>query len=294
MKYWIFAIIFWIPALSWDFAQNGADWDTGSCLTGQRQSPININLTAIHPTSRPINVTFHYENPVLDLKFENRSNQLQTEEGATMGSLYLTSLIAHFERHFNLVSIQFHAHSEHAIDGKFYPLEMQMVHHVQGKHLNYANHTIVIISVLFNVSQEENAMLRDFKLGELKEGRVMLNDHMEGIRKSFYSYNGSLNTPDCNETAQWLIVEDIQKCTQQQIDEFTGKIQNNYRNLQPLNERIVRLVHSPGAELKLGSFQLVCLITAGGVLFLMILNCIQLSCKGPAAPAKKPDALLSS
>ena len=119
----------------------------------------------------------------------------------------------------------------------------------------------------------------------------MLGDFMEKIRPSFYFYHGSLTSPLCNETASWLVVEDIQTCTAAQVAALTTKVNDNYRRVQPLYNRTVYIAQTVESVVKWGSFQLISALTAGGVVFLMILNCIQLACK--RSSRVKSDALLS-
>lgn len=69
--------------------------------------------------------------------------------------------------------------------------------------------------------------------------------------KVFFSYSGSLTTPPCSEAVRWLVFRDALPVSQNQINKFfqimdqNGQpLLNNYRRVQPINDRLV--LYRPG------------------------------------------------
>lgn len=59
----------------------------------------------------------------------------------------------------------------------------------------------------------------------------------------YWSYNGSLTTPDCREGIKWTVIEEVQNISKEQLKVFTDLInaktddKGNFRNVQQLNQR---------------------------------------------------------
>eukprot|EP00826_Nyctotherus_ovalis_P041397 TRINITY_DN4159_c0_g1_i2.p4 TRINITY_DN4159_c0_g1~~TRINITY_DN4159_c0_g1_i2.p4 ORF type:complete len:119 (+),score=33.65 TRINITY_DN4159_c0_g1_i2:616-972(+) len=97
---------------------------------------------------------------------------------------------------------------------------------------------------------------------------------MKERKQRFYFYEGSLTRPSCDETVYWLILGEVQYCSKAQIETVRKKVEDNYREVQPLNSRRVYRTVEPE---KVGSFRLVCIIVACALIVLIILNWIQLT-----------------
>ncbi|MDZ7648145.1 MAG: carbonic anhydrase family protein [Cytophagales bacterium] len=54
-----------------------------------------------------------------------------------------------------------------------------------------------------------------------------------------YHYVGSLTTPPCSESVQWLVLRETKKVTADQVAAFSSKIGPNNRPVQGLNDRTV-------------------------------------------------------
>ena len=55
-------------------------------------------------------------------------------------------------------------------------------------------------------------------------------------------YNGSLTTPPCSQTVNWLVVKQPVACTAEQIERFKIIEDHNYRIIQPVNDRQIQTV----------------------------------------------------
>ena len=77
---------------------------------------------------------------------------------------------------------------------------------------------------------------------------VLDNPDAEGIFDEFWRYKGSLTTPPCNEVVQWTVVKKPITVTAETrarmlsfVDDTSGEdLVNNYREIQPLNDRTVK------------------------------------------------------
>ena len=66
-----------------------------------------------------------------------------------MGKLKVKGLIPGVELKYSLVNIHFHTLSEHTIDGKYYSIEMHMVHSLDKEFHHLIDRTKLVIGVLF-------------------------------------------------------------------------------------------------------------------------------------------------
>ena len=60
--------------------------------------------------------------------------------------------------------------------------------------------------------------------------------------KHYYSYGGSLTTPPCSEGVNWIVFKEPIILSVEEVLKLRNNMPiNNYRNEQPLNERVVKL-----------------------------------------------------
>merc|ERR1719193_1729917 len=155
--------------------------------------------------------------------------------------------------------------SEHFIDGKQYPLELHFVHY-NTEYRNIKNavedgkkcgdNTILVVGVLFEISEKDNENLEPLITGLKKIIKVNSSTSLKGnftprmmlsesINK-FYKYNGSFTTdPPCTEIVTWIVQKEINKISEKQLAHFRNldenvlgqKLVHNYRPIQKLNDR---------------------------------------------------------
>jgi len=134
-----------------------------------------------------------------------------------------------------LKEIRYHFPSEHQIDGKFYPLEVQFVHRVKEKdplkltsQNNYA-----ILSFLF--AHEKRRLNNGLKLlknavEKIKDSKrtnqtVLLKDKVR-LTSFFphvldhYIYNGSFTSAPCVENVTWVVFSKPTKASIKQVNCF--------------------------------------------------------------------------
>jgi len=169
-----------------------------------------------------------------------------------------TLTIIDSDKVYNLVHFHFHTASEHTIEEHAYPLEMHLVHKLQGAS------DLLVLGIFFNIEETDgkaNDFLASFwdylpgpgrcEIGEDKQ-EVNLSTLASAISGSkFYTYNGSLTTPPLTEGVKWIVAREPLHCSKEQILHFQKRSghKGNFRPTQPLYARdifrtdIVRDLH---------------------------------------------------
>lgn len=217
----------------------GLDTTFATCGSGAEQSP--IDLAGAIPSSevlRPHEVTetiltVSQRAQVMDIIDNGHTIQItndipmKVELGGT---------------DFELVQYHFHAPSEHTIDGEHAPLEVHFVH-------RSASGELAVLGVL--VEEGAHDPVWDFVLEQLPDGPGD-DRHLEDLDldpdeflplpKRYYRYEGSLTTPPCSEGVHWAVMADKRHISTEQMAEIVSHLHDNYRPVQPLGERTLRLV----------------------------------------------------
>ncbi len=200
---------------------------------GKRQSPINIiDVDAVVDTSlTPINIFYSSDVKIHDVTNNGHSIQYNFEKGdyITLGDI-----------NYELKQIHFHEASEHTINGVRYPIEMHLVHISK-------NNKIAVLAVLAieGESSEPYTFLEKYlpiKKGETKPVNSTFDLNLKLPKnKEYYTYEGSLTTPPCTESVSWYVFKTPVTVSLKQVKLLQELMPlNNYRNEQPLNERVVK------------------------------------------------------
>uniref|UniRef100_A0A8C8VN45 Carbonic anhydrase n=1 Tax=Pelusios castaneus TaxID=367368 RepID=A0A8C8VN45_9SAUR len=152
--------------------------------------------------------------------------------------------------------------SEHSIDGERYAMELHIVHIKESFSTTTEavkdEEGLAVLGFFINIGAEnENYASLIKKLNEIvSKGNKTT---MEPLRldslipdeenlKSYYRYRGSLTTPNCNEAVIWTIFKAPITLSESQVKNFcelyfnehnTLQMTDNFRPVQPLNDRIV-------------------------------------------------------
>lgn len=201
---------------------------------GKMQSPVNIIDIETVKDKNLEPIAFYYSKNVKihDVTNNGHSIQYNFEKG--------DYAVVKNEK-YDLIQIHFHEPSEHTINGVRYPIETHLVH------INQKDKSIVVFAIL-GIEGESNEVFEFLEeylplaIGETKEIDSYFDFNLiVPNTRDYYNYMGSLTTPPCTEGVGWYVftspitlsLEQVKKL--QQVMPF-----NNYRNEQPLNNRIVK------------------------------------------------------
>ncbi|KAH8328750.1 hypothetical protein KR074_004818, partial [Drosophila pseudoananassae] len=260
------------------------------CDSGQRQSPININAKkTLKGVFDPL-VFKNFDDLQNDLQMVNNGHTVQLsgfdDDLVLSGGGLLNDYVVE--------QVHFHWWSEHTINDIRYPLEMHVVH----RNTIYPNTSmatqfkdgIVVIGVLFHASPIRNGAI-DKIVGNLEGitsasninkyvsvGSALAFEELMPSAVNYFTYAGSLTTPNCAEAVTWIVLAETVPVTFDQVNMFKqieqhdGKtLPNNYRALQDLNDRAVVFVEGDisGAAGLTGSLALSLIVFLAGQNFLL-------------------------
>ncbi|EKX48385.1 hypothetical protein GUITHDRAFT_105991 [Guillardia theta CCMP2712] len=227
--------------LEWTYKNDGpsiwgkpiAQGDWKACASGKEQSPINIVLS---------NVKSGTDMAPLEWKCDGKP--CQGDQNVTVStSKAKIAYDGHFleltdfaddknpsmkidDVEYKLTAIDFHTPSEHAIDGEFYDMEVQL------KHVSDDNKTM-IVSVLFK--QEAVMRARCGSATSLIFKAVATSISLE----HFYRYTGSLTSPPCTEGVMWNILKFPMDMSQDDWTVIAALQGKNNRPRQSIHDRLV-------------------------------------------------------
>lgn len=239
-----------INTQQWNYEDKGPDYwgkSYAKCSSGLTQSPINIPLNALVDDDKLKSFKFVNYNKDLNWTVVNtgetiRADLAQTDvtiSGSNLNEIYN---LKQFHLHWGYN--EFHG-SEHTIDSKKFPMEIHLVH--QSAAGNYA-----VLGLMFVTGTTDNPSLNSLlklvhSLDTANMTALLVSKLIEGflpnlsVKSDYFRYMGSLTTPPCSEGIVWTIFkENIVISTAQLATLRTNEIKHNFRDIQPLNGRIIR------------------------------------------------------
>ncbi|XP_056357213.1 receptor-type tyrosine-protein phosphatase gamma [Oenanthe melanoleuca] len=238
---------------------------------GSHQSPIDIVDHLAH-------VGDEYQELQLD-GFDNESSNKtwMKNTGKTVAILLKDDYFvsgAGLPGRFKAEKVEFHwgqsngsAGSEHSINGKRFPVEMQIYFYNPDDFDSFGtavleNRVVGAMAVFFQVSQRDNSALDPIIHGlkgvvhhekETFLDPFVLRELLPTSLGSYYRYTGSLTTPPCSEIVEWIVFRKPVPISYHQLEAFYSiftteqqdhvksveYLRNNFRPLQKLNNRKV-------------------------------------------------------
>lgn len=220
------------PQVHWGYVgvEGPANWgrlDAGFvlCAAGREQSPINIPANA---PQMGTNLEFAYQDSAVNILNNGHTIQVNVDEGSSVtieGEPY------------DLKQFHFHAGSENTLAGEQLPMEMHLVH-------ADANGNLAVVAVMLSEGAENEAFRAVFDNFPDREAAaapvagVTINAlDLLPSQQSYYRFDGSLTTPPCSEGVKWHVMAEPVELSAAQIAQFTAIYNNNFRPVQPMNER---------------------------------------------------------
>lgn len=197
-----------------------------NCRDGKAQSPVDLKW---HKPKTGGHVTVMYKATPARVEDTGHTVQATMEAG---------SHIKYDGKVYDLMAIQFHSPSEHALSGKTFPMEVHFINQDQSGN--------VVILASFLAQGKQNATIGKVwgALGGSPspegDSTIALNPaELLPAQPSHYEYEGSLTTPPCTENVKWVIFNNPIHASDNQITAFHHLYRANARPLQALNGRDV-------------------------------------------------------
>lgn len=196
------------------------------CSAGSQQSPVDI-ADAIRAQLPPLGLGW---NRRADTIVNNgHTIQLNFSEGSTLTAP---------GGNYRLLQLHFHRPSEHLINGKIYPMEVHFVH-------ANASGGLAVVGVLMETGKANAVFNKIVSTMPRKEGAPVKADadiDPSGLlpgNLSYYRYPGSLTTPPCSETVDWLLLTTPIEVADDDVTAFAKLYPMNARPAQKANRRYV-------------------------------------------------------
>jgi carbonic anhydrase len=204
----------------------GLDSGYRVCSAGAQQSPLDIDQS-VRAQLAPLGVAWARR---ADTIVNNgRTIQVNAAEGSTLtvpGGTY------------KLLQFHFHRPSEHRIGGRSFPMEVHFVH-------SNAAGSVAVVGVLMAAGRPNwvfNRIVSTMpgQLGPAVKADPAIDPNaLLPPKRNYYRYSGSLTTPPCSETVDWLLLTDPIQVAEADIARFAALYPMNARPVQKLDRRFV-------------------------------------------------------
>jgi carbonic anhydrase len=255
---------------AWTY-KDAANWSTyyPDC-DGDRQSPIDINLTALKqqianesgdgplPEQDRMKATWEVKSRRMIV---NNGHSLQVD--GEFGQVIMPDGI------YDAMQFHFHFPSEHSINGKRMAGEMHIVAQRRG---SVGANDLLTVAIMLDTPNYENGTFGKIIDGKYPKQKhkdffnnlgfsaiyplpfpapqyasqvfypVDLNTFADTFNSSFTCYWGSLTSPPCSETVKWIIFNNPVLIPPGMVQKFKVAFPNpsNARALQPRNDRLIK------------------------------------------------------
>lgn len=223
------AIVVSMAALSCDLWVQPAQ-ASGAACAGQRQSP--LDLGAAHPVQGPP-LQLDYTPFAANISIGEHSLEIAPAGGSQPNRLQLGA------GRFDFVQLHFHHPSEHALEGRRWPMEVHLVHRA-------ADGTLAVLGVMLRPGRQNDGLAT--LLDALAQDGGAKSPKAPFDLRAFlpasaahYSYEGSLTTPPCSEIVSWIVFRDPVEAGIGQIAALAAAFPANARPLQPAGDRRIGL-----------------------------------------------------
>jgi carbonic anhydrase len=269
------------------YTLGGSDW-TGTCATGQRQTPINI-VKDLVTDNTDVSITASL-NDIVTGSITHSTSELKVTY--TNGTLTYRS--DQENTTWNVAQFHFHAPSEHTINNVSYALEMHTVFT-----LSTNSSILLVVGVLYetDTGAADDAFITSLNLTSISGAtRTISNVDMSGLSdwvnsKKKYNYKGGLTTPTCDEAVEWMLVTEPRKINAAQLALFTSLWagnaafaggRGNNRLIQATNRREVQLIGADGSDWGwvwpvVGVLIVLALLSIGAVIVVLVVYQIKMT-----------------
>nr|XP_037867781.1 carbonic anhydrase 1 [Bombyx mori] len=237
------------------------NWPGDRCREGgKRQSPIDIKTTDVIKDFNSLFIKYGnlkfvgYKKVLLSAINNGLTIQFTTDGDETIHPTITGGPLKH---NYRLEQMHFHWISEHSLNGIKFPMEIHFVHVQSDLSVDEAlmkRDGLAIIAVFCEVQAD----LDDYENTPVDEiiehlpNLTSTGDRMSGIlldiskllspkNNNYFTYAGSLTSPECNEVVIWIIYQYPIRISDTQYRQFS-KIsagRHNFRSQQRLSQHVV-------------------------------------------------------
>jgi len=219
------------PHWSYEGATGPDKWGSldaanGMCSSGTQQSPVDL----VGPVSA--------RQPRLDIRWSKRPDTIVNNGHTIQLNFAAGDTLKVGDRSYALTQFHFHHPSEHLFDGKVFAMEAHFVHAA-------ADGGLAVVGVFMAPGRANAAFNKIVSTMPAEEGPSVLADPAidpNGLlptRRAYYRYAGSLTTPPCSETVDWLVLADPIEVSEADITRFAKLYPMNARPVQNRNRRFI-------------------------------------------------------
>lgn len=195
------------------------------CSAGTQQSPIDIT-DAVKADIPRISVDWH-KGPC-KLVNNGHTIQINTPGGSTL---------TRGDRTFELIQFHFHTPSEHRIAGKSFPMEAHFVHK------DTKSDSFGVLGVFLRPGATNASFASLAAVFPARPGASMAADiDPSGLLPaslSYWTYEGSLTTPPCTESVEWMLAKEPVEVDAADIARFVSLYPHNARPIRSPNRRFI-------------------------------------------------------
>ncbi|MBV6624885.1 MAG: carbonic anhydrase [Rivularia sp. (in: Bacteria)] len=192
------------------------------CRLGETQSPVNLE-SAVDADLPALKID--YKQTPLRIINNGHTIQVNYQPGSTLtldGETY------------ELLQFHFHHPSEHKVNGEALPMELHLVHKNEKG-------ALAVVGVFLKEAKANPTLQKVWQAMPLQKGKeknvsnVSVNAaELLPENQDYYRYFGSLTTPPCSETVNWIVLKEPVEISSRQVEKFA--------KIFPMNARPVQLV----------------------------------------------------
>jgi carbonic anhydrase len=196
------------------------------CATGTEQSPLDI-VGAVKA-----------ELPSLAIAWQKGGGTMINNGHTIEVEMPSGSRLTRGGREYELKQFHFHAPSEHHVDGRVFPMEAHFVH----RHLE--SDALGVLAILLTPGAANSSFARFAAAFPRTEGVEICAKDVDpsGLLPrslDYWLYEGSLTTPPCSETVDWMVAMEPLEVAAADIERFTTLYPSNARPVRPPNRRFI-------------------------------------------------------
>ncbi|KAK3134079.1 hypothetical protein QOZ80_6AG0544780 [Eleusine coracana subsp. coracana] len=239
-----------------DAANGPSQWgsvrsDWAACAVGRLQSPIVLSAGVPGLDDGRAGRLGRSYRRAAAASLVNRGHDIMVRFYSDPGGVVIDGVA------YRLRQMHWHAPSEHAIDGKGFDMELQMLHQSE------ATNRSAVVAQLYRISRRRRdgtirRLERYIRRIARREDHEELIDEPVNPRRPiggstvYYRYTGSFTTPPCTEGVTWLVANRVRSVTRRQVRLLRNAVHDgarrNARPLQEANGRNVSFYYTSPAQ----------------------------------------------